>query len=59
MWESVVSVADVVGGRTAGLGREGEAGIRIRRCAARVSGAKKGRRAVEICILVFWCDMAL
>lgn len=54
MEERVVREAVVVGGRMPGLGREEEAGIRIRRWAARVRGARKGIRAVEICILWSW-----
>ena len=52
MLDRVVRDAVVEGGRVDGLGREGEAGIRIRRWAARVSGAKRERRAIGTCILV-------
>jgi hypothetical protein len=52
MEERVVREAVVEGGRVDGLGREGEAGIRIRRWAASVRGARRVRRAVGKCILV-------
>ena len=51
MEERVVREAVVDGGRVDGLGREGEAGIRIRRWAASVRGARRERRVVGMCIL--------
>ena len=48
----VVSVAVVEDGSEEGLGRDAEAGIRIRRCAHSTTG-RSGKRIAEIRILLF------
>lgn len=52
--ERVVRDAVVEGGSVDGFGREGEDGMRIRRCAASVKCTRRGRRAAEMRILMVW-----